>query len=282
MPLVPCTTAGDGWTADEDSTLIKLVRADHEVGAATTMKDWEDKARVLSTGRSGKACQTRWLRYLAPRQSSDGTVRHRAHKSTVDLGALSSDKKHAADTELYEDPSKRARCTVTSALQFEGAEFAEDSIQVPSLGDRVRHSLSNSRRSSLQKSGQSTTESREPLLPREQIDERVQLAKGSLRSSASVVGELWKNVGPTEQVHMAKRRHIFELDTLQITFQTELTRELMRGPALLKHQARNPTADSVVSSVLSKYAALQSHELQRQSMEVHSLVASSSLLLQST
>jgi hypothetical protein len=52
--------AGDGWTNAEDSTLIKLQHESPDM-------DWEEKTKILGTGRTAKACQTRWLRHLYPR-----------------------------------------------------------------------------------------------------------------------------------------------------------------------------------------------------------------------
>ncbi len=56
--------AGDGWTATEDSTLIQLQLDSPDM-------DWDEKTRILGTGRTAKACQTRWLRHLCQRAESD-------------------------------------------------------------------------------------------------------------------------------------------------------------------------------------------------------------------
>ena len=71
--------AGAGWTPTEDSTLIQLQRDSPEM-------DWEEKTRILGTGRTAIACQTRWLRHLCQRAiphdspqpgSKSGTKRNR-------------------------------------------------------------------------------------------------------------------------------------------------------------------------------------------------------------
>ena len=54
--------AGDGWTTTEDSTLIQLQIDSPDM-------DWEEKTRILGTGRTAKACQTRWLRHLSSAQN---------------------------------------------------------------------------------------------------------------------------------------------------------------------------------------------------------------------
>lgn len=57
-------SAGDGWTSTEDSTLIQLQRESPDM-------DWDEKTRILGTGRTAKACQTRWLRHLSERADDE-------------------------------------------------------------------------------------------------------------------------------------------------------------------------------------------------------------------
>ena len=282
------SSAGDGWTSAEDSLLLKLQHESPDM-------DWEEKTRLLGTGRTAKACQTRWLRHLCPKANPQGE-RGLAGVSPPAKGATKRSSSVAMTGGGLDRPQAEKRSRSQAAEAQPAAQQKVDGATSLVFGGQPRVA----RRTKFQDEAPP-----KPLATAAEQDVLVARAAEELFGSSSgaeqTLSEIWPSQLPTTTEDSAvgdlRSTMLFEHRRLRASFEDALRRELQRGPALwvkplgrqvTPRAAASPhpdaagrrhviTAVEAVAHTSARFAALRESVLQRQTFELVGFLSAKAL-----